>query len=120
MPGAFEYRQLLNPTVINYTEGWYAPPAGSVFTVALANGTVQVFTTNANTTITLPASLKGKSYTIGVSYGGAHTLTWAGGGTLRWSGATTPTPTSTNAKIDWFTFLCDGTNTYGFIGGLNF
>ena len=111
---------LTNPTVTNYIETLYAPAAGSSFTVALSDGTVQRFTTNANTTITLPASVAGKSFVIIVQYGGAHTLTWAGGSTLKWSSGITPSPTSATGKIDIFTFFQDGTNTYGAIFGQNF
>ena len=111
---------IVNPTVTNYIETLFAPAAGSSFTVALSNGTVQRFTTNANTTITLPASVAGKSFVIMVQYGGAHTLTWAGGSTLKWSLGITPIPTSVNGKIDIFTFFQDGTNTYGAIFGQNF
>ena len=109
-----------NPTVTNYVETTYAPSAGTAFTVDLTNGTIQKFTSSGNLTITLPSSVAGKSYTVMISYGGTHTLTWAGGGTIKWAGGTTPTATSTSGKIDIFTFLCDGTNTYGFVGGLNF
>lgn len=109
-----------NPTFTNYTETNYAPSAGSSFTINLANGTVQDITTNANTTITLPSSVAGKSYTLRIHYGGAHTLTWAGGSTLKWAGGTEPTETSTNGKVDIFNFQCDGTNTYGAVFGLNF
>lgn len=118
--GTFTTPSITNPTVTNYVETLFAPAAGSSFTVSLANGTVQRFTTNANTTITLPASVTGKSFVIIVQYGGAHTLTWAGGSTLKWSLGTTPTPTSVNGKIDIFTFFQDGTNTYGSIFGQNF
>lgn len=111
---------IVNPTVTNYVETLFAPAAGSSFIVNLANGTVQRFTTNANTTITLPASVAGKSFVIMVQYGGAHTLTWAGGSTLKWSVGVTPTPTSVNGKIDIFTFFQDGTNTYGAVFGQNF
>lgn len=104
---------LANPTVTNYVETVYAPAAGSAFTVDLANGTHQVFTTNANCTITLPAAVAGKSYVIDVIYGGAHTLTWAGGGTVRWANGTSPTPTSVNGKRDIFGFMSpDGSNTH--------
>ena len=111
---------LTNPTVTNYTETLYAPSAGSAFTVSLANGTVQKFTTNANVTITLPSSSAGKSYVIIVAYGGTHTLTWAGGSTIKWPGGTAPTASSANGKFDIFTFFCDGTNTYGQSFGLNY
>lgn len=111
---------LTNPTVTNYVESVYAPAAGAAFTVDLANGTVQKFTTNANTTITLPASVVGKSYLVMVAYGGVHTVTWAGGTAIKWSGGSAPTSTSVNGKYDIFAFTCDGTNTYGRTGGSNF
>jgi hypothetical protein len=111
---------IANPTVTNYVETLFAPAAGSSFTISLSNGTVQRFTTNANTTITLPASVAGKSFLVMVQYGGAHTLTWAGGSTLKWNLGVTPVPTSVNGKIDVFTFLQDGTNTYGSVFGQNF
>lgn len=118
--GTFTTPNITNPTVTNYIETLFAPSAGSSFTVNLANGTVQRFTTNANTTITLPASVAGKSFIVMVQYGGAHTLTWAGGSTLKWNANVTPTPTSINGKIDIFTFFQDGTNTYGSTFGQNF
>ena len=111
---------ITNPTVTNYIETLYAPAAGSSFTVALSDGTVQRFTTNANTTITLPASVAGKSFVIMVQYGGAHTLTWAGGSTLKWNAGVAPIATSVNGKIDIFSFFQDGTNTYGSTFGQNF
>lgn len=111
---------IVNPTVTNYVETLFAPAAGSSFTVTLSNGTVQRFTTNANTTITLPASVAGKSFIVMVQYGGAHTLTWSGGSALKWNAGITPTPTSSTGKIDIFTFFQDGTNTYGSTFGQNF
>lgn len=118
--GTFTTPNITNPTVTNYIETLFAPAAGSSFTVSLANGTVQRFTTNANTTITLPASVAGKSFVVMVQYGGAHTLTWAGGSAIKWNAGVTPTPTSVNGKIDIFTFFQDGTNTYASTFGLNF
>lgn len=98
----------------------YAPSAGSAFTVDLANGNIQKFTTNNNITVTLPASVVGKVYRIVIAYGGSHTLTFAGGSTIKWAGGATPVGTATNAKFDIFDFWCDGTNTYGTIYGQNF
>ena len=111
---------LTNPTIVDYTEALHAHAAGSAFTVDLANGTVQKLTSNANLTVTLPASVAGKSYVVMIAYGGVHTLTWAGGGTLKWAGGSAPTPTSVNDKIDIFSFFCDGTNTFGSTAGQNF
>lgn len=110
---------LNNPTILNYVETLYSPSANSAFTVDLTNGTIQKFTTNANTTITLPSSVSGKSFVIMVLYGGTHTITWAGGSTLKWAGGSAPSATSTLNKIDIFSFFQDGTNTYGASFGLN-
>ena len=112
--------QINNPTITNYIEKLYAPSANSNFTISLANGTIQELTTLANTTIVLPNSLAGQSYTIIINYGGAHTVTWSGGGNLRWMGGTAPTPTSLSGKSDIFVFICDGTNTFGASGGNNY
>ncbi len=112
---------LTNPTITNYIETAYVPSAGSAFTVALTNGTLQQLTTNANVTITLPTPAAGKSYTIQVAYGGTHTVTWAGGGTIKWAGGSAPTATSVNGKFDVYTcFSVDTTNTFCGDGGRNF
>lgn len=118
--GTLTNKSLTNPTITNYVETLYSPAAGSAFTVDLANGTFQKFTTNNNTTITLPSSVAGKSYTILVAYGGTHTLAFTGGSTIKWSGGTAPTATSASGKFDIYVFTCDGTNTYGRSGGRNF
>lgn len=113
-------KTLTNPTVTNYVETVYAPSAGTAFTVDLANGTIQKFTTSGNLAITLPSSVAGKSYMIIVAYGGAHTLSFSGGSTIKWAGGSAPTATSANGKIDIYSFWCDGTNTYGIQAGANF
>jgi hypothetical protein len=109
---------VVNTTVTNYTETLYSATGNT--TVALTNGTLQKITTSGATTITLPSSVAGKSFTIIVSYAAADTLTWAGGSTLKWAGGTTPTPTSATGKIDIFSFFQDGTNTYGITNGQNY
>ena len=106
------------PTITNYVETLYSATGNT--TVALTNGTLQKITTSGATTVTLPASVSGKSFTIIVSYAAADTLTWAGGSTLKWAGGTTPTPTSATGKIDIFSFFQDGTNTYGITNGQNY
>ena len=109
---------VVNTTVTNYTETLYSATGNT--TVALTNGTLQKITTSGATTVTLPSSVSGKSFTIIVSYAAADTLTWAGGSTLKWAGGTTPTPTSATGKIDIFSFFQDGTNTYGITNGQNY
>jgi len=109
---------VVNTTVTNYTETLFTVTGNT--TVALTNGTLQKITTSGATTVTLPSSVSGKSFTIIVSYAAADTLTWAGGSTLKWAGGTTPTPTSATGKIDIFSFFQDGTNTYGVTNGQNY
>ena len=109
---------LTNPTVTNYVETLYSATGNT--SVTLSNGTLQKITTSGATTVTLPSSVAGKSFTIIVSYAAADALTWAGGSTLKWAGGTTPTPTSATGKIDIFSFFCDGTNTYGITNGQNY
>jgi len=107
-----------NVTVTNYTES-YGSATGNV-TINLGNGTFYNVTTSNTTTITLPNSVQGKSFTVLVSYAGNNTIVWAGGSTLKWAGNTTPTPTAVTGKYDIFNFYQDGTNTYGAIYGQNF
>ena len=109
---------LANTTVTNYTETLYTA-TGNV-SVSLTNGTIQEITTSGSTTITLPSSVSGKSFTIIVKYNAADALTWAGGSTLKWPNGTTPTPTSVANKFDIFSFFQDGTNTYGVVNGQNY
>lgn len=109
---------LTNPTVTNYVETLYSVTGSA--TLALTNGTVQKVTTSGSTTITLPASVSGKSFTVIVYYAAADAITWAGGTTLKWAGGTTPTATSATGKYDIFNFYQDGTNTYGSIFGQNY
>lgn len=114
-------KTIINPTVKNSTEALYAPPAGNAFVVDLANGTLQKFTTSANATITLPASVAGKSFTIIIAFGGAHTVTFGGGTSLKWAmGGIVPTPTALAGKSDIYVFMQDGTFTYAQDGGRNF
>lgn len=109
---------LANTTVTNYTETLFSATGNT--TISLSNGTLQKITTSGATTITLPASVAGKSFSVLVAYAAADTLTWAGGSTLKWSQGATPTPTSATGKFDLFSFVQDGTNTYGIVNGQNY
>lgn len=113
---------LVNPTITNFTESGQNPAAGSAFTVDLTQGTDFEFTTNANATITLPSPVAGKSYTVCVIYGGAHTVTFAGGGTIKYAGGVAPTATSVSGQRDYYLCKCDRTGTFTsvFDGGRNF
>jgi hypothetical protein len=115
---------LTNPTITNYTETRYsATVTSNAITLDLANGTFQTITTmvGANA-ITLPAVASGKSLTVQILYASTPTtLTFASpSGSLKWPNSLTPTPTLTNAKYDFYTFVSDGTNWYGIQTGTNF
>jgi hypothetical protein len=120
----FTSKTLTNPTITNYTETRFAATVtGNAITLNLTNGTFQTITTmvGANA-ITLPAVASGKSLTVQVLYASTPTtLTFATpSGTLKWPGGTAPTPTLTNTKYDFYTFISDGTNWYGIQSGANF
>jgi hypothetical protein len=95
----------------------------NAITLSLNNGTFQTITTmvGANA-ITLPTVASGKSLTVQILYASTPTtLTFATpSGTLKWPGGTAPTPTLTNTKYDFYTFVSDGTNWYGIQSGANF
>lgn len=110
---------LVSPIVTNYTETVNVV-SGTSLPINLDTGTIQRLATTGNASITLPGSEAGKSFVVIVSYGGAHTITWAGGSTIKWNGGIAPTPTSTSGKFDIFTFFQDGTNTYGSVFGQGF
>lgn len=113
-------KTLVSPTITNYTETLYAATANGALTVDLANGTLQKITLTANSTITLPTSVEGKSYTIIIAYSGAFVPTFAGGSTLKWANGSAPPAKSTSGYMDIFVFTCDGTNTLGRSGGSSF
>lgn len=93
-----------------YTEETYAPAAGASFTFDFANGTIQGYTTNANTTITLPAVVAGKGFSIQISFGGAHTLSWAGGA-IAWAGGSAPSFSGASGKTDTVSFMANVAGT---------
>ena len=114
-------KTLLNPAVTDYVETAFSAGTTTALTVNLSNGTVQrVSASGSGITITLPASVAGKSFIVMVTYTGVQTVTWAGGGTLRWANGVAPTATSVNAKTDIFSFFQDGTSTFGSLFGGNF
>ncbi len=117
--GTISSSALNGASFTDYTEIGPSATTGTALSPNLANGTLFRLITNGNATITLPTPVAGKSFTVAVEYGGAHTLSWAGG-TRKWAGGSAPTPTSVNGKIDLFTFIClDGSNWLAFVSGQN-
>ena len=94
----------------------------NVFTIDLANGSIQRASLTANSTIILPSPIAGKSYTIWVNYTGAYSVTWqVTTGDLRWpDGNVAPTATMVSGKVDKYVFVCFGTSSiYGADAGRN-
>lgn len=114
-------KTLTNPTLTNFTESGAAATV-SAYTIDLANGTDFEITTNGNLAITLPTPVAGKSYTLTIVYGGAHSVTFSGGGTIAYPGGTAPNPTSVSGKTDLYVMKCNRAGTKTFIqdGGRNF
>ena len=112
-------KTLTNPTITNYVETPYVASTGTAITLALTNGTLQILTLTASTTITMPAAVAGKSFVIILRQDatGSRTVTWT---TVNWAGGTAPTITSTLSKQDIFSFFSDGTSWYGATIGQNY
>lgn len=113
-------KTLTNPTVTNYVETPYTANTGSAITVDLANGTVQILTINAaSTVITMPTAVAGKSFVIYLKQDatGGRVATWT---TVKWPNGTTPTLTATASRQDIFAFFSDGTNWFGSVVGQNY
>jgi hypothetical protein len=110
---------LTNPTITNYTETSYTANSSTGITLALTNGTVQIITLTANTTITMPTAGAGKSFIMYLRQDGtgSRTVTWS---TVNWAGGTAPTVTSTASKQDIYSFFSDGTSWYGVTVGQNY
>jgi hypothetical protein len=99
--------------------------SSNTLTLDYSTGTNFAVALNANiTTLTisnLPASGKAGAFTVAFTADGtARTITWPAA--VKWPGAAAPTPTSTNNKVDVYTFYTfdGGTTIYAFISGQNF
>lgn len=92
----------------------------TTWTLDPTQGSMQILTTTANVTITLPAAsaFTGKSVSVVVKYSGAHSITWSGA--ISWESNVVPVPTSLAGTTDIFSFFGDGTKIYGVCSGQAF
>lgn len=121
------FNTLLEPTLKYYNEVTASPTISSN-TLTLDLSTAQVFTVSLNaniTTLTISNTPATANRSIGFTLiftadGTARTVTW--GSAIKWANNDPPALTSTNGKKDILSFISpdNGTNWYGFIGGLNF
>ena len=117
---------ITTPTITGLNEVKTAPTISSgVLALNCALGNVFHVSLNAAiTSITfsnIPAS--GTAYGLTLAFtmdGTARAVTW--GAAIKWSGGTSPTLTSTNAKVDIFVLTTwdAGTTWYAMVGGQNF
>lgn len=110
---------LVTPTITNYTETPFSDNTGASITVSLANGTLQILTLTANSVITMPSAVSGKSFMLLLKQDatGSRTVTWT---TVAWPSATAPTLTTSASKLDILSFVSDGSKWYGAMGGQNY
>ena len=114
------------PVIKDYGETRTTPSISSgTLTLNLENGNVFGVSLNASiTTLTIQnpsASGTACSFTLAFTADGTlRTVTW--GASVKWAGGNTPTLTSTNGKVDIFTFVTwdAGTTWYAFVSGQNF
>jgi len=103
-----------------YTEETVTANTGTAYTIALANGTVQILTLTGNCTFTFPTATAGQSFILLLKQDGtgSRTVTWPAA--VKWPGGTAPTITATASKLDKYIFTSDGTNWYGSNAGQNY
>ena len=121
------FNTLVEPTLKYYNEV-LASPSISANVLTLDLSTAQMFTVSLNaniTTFTISNTPATANRSIGFTLiftadGTARTVTW--GSAVKWANNDPPALTSTNGKKDILSFVSpdNGTNWYGFIGGLNF
>jgi len=113
-------------TIKNYKEVFTSPSIlSNTLTLDLSLGNVFNVALNANiTTMTIsnvPSTTHNVNLTIVFTADGTtRSVTWPA--SIVWPSATAPGITSTNGKIDVYTFTTNngGTTWYGFIGGQNY
>lgn len=97
----------------------YSALSGTTPSVDCRLGNFFALTTSGNTTFTfsnVPASGAGMGFTLKLTAGGTHTLTWPA--SVDWAGGTAPdAPASGETNIYVFITHDGGTTWYGFLGG---
>ena len=118
----FADTDVVRPNLKDYSETVNA--IGSVTSntaVDFSAGNVQTVTVGGNCEFSFtnpPASGKAGTLTLVVTNGGAHTVTFASA--VKWPSDVPPSLTTSGVDVISFLTTDEGTNIYGFVGGLNF
>lgn len=103
----------------SYNETYAALTAAATVDVDCETGNVFALTTDQNTTFTFsnpPATGTAYGFTLKLTAGGTHTITWPA--SVDWAGATAPdAPASGETNVLVFITHDGGTTWYGFQGG---
>ena len=106
------------PTAASIKEA-YTALSGTTPSVDCEIGNVFSLTTSGNTTFTFsnaPTSGTGYGFTLKLTAGGTHTLTWPA--SVDWAGGAAPdAPASGETNVYVFITYDGGTTWYGFLGG---
>ena len=84
--------------------------SGTIFKLLLTNSPI----------LTFSGATKGETLTLFLTQDGGANRTIAAWPTVKWPGGVAPTLTPTAGKTDIITLFYDGTDYYGFTGGLNY
>lgn len=93
---------------------------GASTSIVASAGAIIKVNLNTSTTISFSSPpVLGQTVTLMLKQGGggSNTVTWT---SVLWPGGTPPVLTSTVGKTDVISLFYDGTNYYGFVGGLNY
>lgn len=94
--------------------------SGTTPSVDVSARDTYTLTTSGNTTFTFtnaPSGADVRSFTLIITAGGTHTLTWPA--SVKWSGGVAPSnPASGQTNVYVFTTVDNGTTYYGFLAGL--
>jgi len=93
--------------------------SGTTPSISCVVGDAFTLTTSGNTTFTFasaPTSGLSFAFTLKITAGGTHTLTWPG--TVDWAGGSAPDAPA-SGEVDMYVFMTTdgGTNWYGFLAG---
>lgn len=111
---------LTKPTINGSIGAFTTDTDGATVTFNMSESNVHTVTLGGNRTLAVSNTSVGQSFVVRLIQDGtgSRTVTWFS--TIKWPGGTTPTLTTTAAKIDVFGFICTSSGNFdGFTVGTN-